>query len=1006
MDNLNFWDNWPKSQKYIYLFLTFLFLLSVLFYLTSYFQGIDALIDWGVNTQMSKIPQIVSSFELGLYSFEVFADQFLITQNFTAGDISLNLTAIYVFLALLAFGLSVLMAVFTTLSRFWYIAGMALFIFLAIYLQTGHLLLFGTADTTSLIIIFALYLPISYYFHAFRQDISLKNRLITFIGITIILAILIHNFSGTANPWLYLAHYGIAGPVVLSIFFILVVAHEIISGFLFIITNGSTRYSKNNVYHFCILSLIYLAFVFLTYFKNTSVIDWDFYYADAFLLLLVSAIIGIWGYRKKKGQLEGIISFGPVGEYFYIALAIICFATIGYFFATANDPILETFEDIIIFSHFGFGLTFFLYILVNFFSLLYHNAEVHKVVYKPVKMPYFTANLGGLVIVGILLFRSGLFPYKQAVSGYYNALGDVYAHEKDFFLAEQYYKQGALYEFQNHRSNYSLASLAYEQNDQATALYYFEQALLKKPSDYAYVNLSNIYKDNNRIFDALFTLKKGLSSFPQSGAIQNNLSLVYSQLNIPDSAIYFLGNALEKNESENVALTNLLALQLSSSHSPNVDSILNSYQHIEYMPAQTNLLALANQENKHINNKLYQEALPDTVLTQEGFSFIYNYAFNHIENTDQNIAAMLQKYSSHPANGNYREVLDFMRALHLYYTNHVAEAFLILEQLSYESTAANGYYLNILGLFSLEQKAYTLAASYFEQGAGQGFEESRANEAFAWSATGAHGQATQIWKALQEDENPQMKELASHMLMVLANGTQEVDTLRDETLYQKLIFGKNSMEEQQEAMLLSQIQDPELKAKYYIYQFETAVSKGNLDTAEAYLNKAKETSALENKIFWAVMRLSAANKNMHHLANNMDKLLPETNQQKLNYMLFEALLHEAKGDTAKAGENYALLASLNPFFEVGILHAAQFYMEQKHDEMKAYDALLQALRFNPNSIPLQKAYILQSLQLGLEDYAATALNTLKNLTNPEEFSAFVEIYTQELEKRQAGEGWQ
>src|SRR5690606_11431264 len=114
----------------------------------------------------------------------------------------------------------------------------------------------------------------------------------------------------------------------------------------------------------------------------------------------------------------------------------------GYFFATSNDPAIEAFEDIILFTHLGYGVVFFIYVLANFFTLLYQNQRVFKVVYKPTRMPYFTAQLAGFIAALAFFFQSGQASLKQARSGFYNAKADYFYHTGAKELAKQYYRQG------------------------------------------------------------------------------------------------------------------------------------------------------------------------------------------------------------------------------------------------------------------------------------------------------------------------------------------------------------------------------------------------------------------------------------------------------------------------------------------------------------------------------------------------------------------------------------
>jgi hypothetical protein len=59
---------------------------------------------------------------------------------------------------------------------------------------------------------------------------------------------------------------------------------------------------------------------------------------------------------------------------------------------------------------------------------------------------------------------------------------------------------------------------------------------------------------------------------------------------------------------------------------------------------------------------------------------------------------------------------------------------------------------------------------------------------------------------------------------------------------------------------------------------------------------------------------------------------------------------------------------------------------------EAYDFLLKGIHFNPYSVQLKKQYILQSLKIGLDQYAEDELLSLMELLNNEQYEAFEQEY--------------
>jgi hypothetical protein len=54
--------------------------------------------------------------------------------------------------------------------------------------------------------------------------------------------------------------------------------------------------SPNSLLHFTLLTAIYLLNLLLRFFHNTGRIDWDFFYVNAFAVLAVSIVLGVWGF--------------------------------------------------------------------------------------------------------------------------------------------------------------------------------------------------------------------------------------------------------------------------------------------------------------------------------------------------------------------------------------------------------------------------------------------------------------------------------------------------------------------------------------------------------------------------------------------------------------------------------------------------------------------------------------------------------------------------------------
>ena len=76
-------------------------------------------------------------------------------------------------------------------------------------------------------------------------------------------------------------------------------------------------------------------------------IDWNMTLISPVFLALASAVLGLWGFRKRADS-TGIIPFRGTGFWLYVGLFMIAAAFTAYVAGTANDPVLESLEDVVV----------------------------------------------------------------------------------------------------------------------------------------------------------------------------------------------------------------------------------------------------------------------------------------------------------------------------------------------------------------------------------------------------------------------------------------------------------------------------------------------------------------------------------------------------------------------------------------------------------------------------------------------------------------------------------
>ncbi len=721
---LQFWNNFQKPTKFLYLFSILTLFISLIIFGLAYFKGLENVIHWDVLSELGEVPIVLDQFKVGHETLSIPSKTFIITEQFVASPMAVNALGNYLFLGLFMTGFILILSALSALVRFWYLIFIGSVILLIVTFNVG--LVFNLSDNYINIAAIILYIGTSYFFHAFRPDIDILKRFFTFFFITVIVGILIHHFSKINTPFLLLSSYRTSGAMLLSIGFIFLISYEIINGFLIITTSSK---GTKQLLNFLIISTIYLANVLLIFLYNNKTIDWNMIYLSPFLLLIISITLGIWGFRSRRNLYVEIMNFEESGAFIYVGLSIITLATCGLAFATGNDPMVEVFEDAVTYSHLAMGIMFLVYIILNFSSLFRDGLEVYKVVFKPFRFPIWMFRIMALIMIGGLLLFIDFFPTKQFSAASYNALGDYYTTAKDYKFAEIEYKIALSYEPRNHKTNYALASLSITQGDNETAGVYFRKATTKNPSPFDYEGLSRSLSDGDQFFNAIFVLKEGVQKFPKSGELQNNLAYLYNKSKLPDSTLIYYELATKNAKKPEVPASNLFAFWANNLKKKGIDEVLSTTEDIKYNSFQANKLALKNVAKKaSLPGKNWGGIFsPDSILNASDFAWIYNQSIHQKSNGK---TLPLRRLAESEDNESLSEDLLFANALQDYYQGDKLIAFQNFQAWSLgDSTDKKGkYYAFLLNTLLKKEKAETIFISDIKDPTGQGLKQHPLNE--------------------------------------------------------------------------------------------------------------------------------------------------------------------------------------------------------------------------------------------------------------------------------------
>lgn len=1032
MSNLFFWNFWKnKADRYFYTSTFALFLIAFLFYFISYFVGNGFVIHWEKVSETKAQPTVIDSFEKNLFEFQITADSFLIVESFKASDIFLNFTATNLYLFFLLFGMVLLLTTATFLSRTWYIVIVAIFIFYLTTLNTELLYLFGSDQRVFLIIALVAYIPVSYYFHAFANERvrtkfdkwtnSLVVRFFVFALITAALAGVIGKFSQVPHPEMFIANFGIVIPLILTGTFIGFNAHEIVHGFLYLVTNSASSSSKNTPIHFIVLTSIYLINLLYAYLFSIKILDFGILYINSYFLFAITLVLGVWGFAKRSAHYAGIMTFAPVGAFLYLSLAVISVATTSYFFAIANDPLTEVIEDIVLYTHFGFGFGFLGYTLSNFYSYIKENKKVYKVIYQPNRLEFIWVYVIGGVLIFIMLARADYFIYRQALAGYYNGVADTYKAADDMFLSEQYYKTALGYEFQNHKANYSLGSMAKQEGRRVDAFLYFEKATLKQPSPFTYAQMTDIYMDNNQFLEAIFKMREGVNRFPNSGELNLKMGILFTNTNdLWDSAFYYFDRAkpLLKDQS-GMAAANIYATLLKNRLLISPDSVKRMLALKEDLNTDNNELVLFNNNQIKTSKPINAKYLPDSLIFAGNLCYFYNYALNRTESEDAAIWSKLDTYRKTGSNG---EVMTFLDLIYILRNRKIGEntlAYKTLDNLFNSLNDVSPYYGNLAGLMMIEQDNFPKAIRYLASASRLDTKQSRLNYAIALSEIPSErAKAIEVWNSIVADTKADTTHqfIAKDMLKLIHPDSVKklnVNTLDDISKYRLVHYNQFQLTDVAFNELLKGIQDPNYQLLTTLDRINHYIDRNQITSAETIRNAITGLNGIapevQQELIFTDLKLLYKLKKIKEIGNLIEEFKPTG--ARIGYKNFyKALNADLKNDTLNAENSFKKAIQQSPFHIDIPMELAAHYNKRKQRE-KAYNTLVTALDLHTDyhdyPTPLYEMYLLQCLEMRYISFAEEGIARLEEIAPKEEFAFFKKIFDAELAKVQAKmENWE
>jgi len=957
----------------------------IVFGIINYYSGFNNAIDWLLATNTTPLSSVFDEFNVGLFRFQIPADNYLTWQSFSPTRISIDYRYFYVFLVVLAIGFSILQTAASRMTRYAFVFVNLVFILLYSQLHLEETVIFGAKDRIYVFVLTGFHLLIGFLFNSFIKNTNLFIRFITFLVLHALTAIIIWQYAQVKDPFLAITPYAFIPGAILSIVFIVMVSQEVVFSILFVTTRTSIE-GRGNGKHFLILSTIYIINLGLLVARNIGIFQERIALIDEFWTLILSTLVAVWSIRYKAYLFPGY----PMKNYAYyllIGLGIVCFTFLAVQFAIINTPVTDAFKDIISYVHLGFGFMFFCYVILNFLGALYQNVTVYKIVYQEINFPYVTSLLGGLAVIAGLYFYTGKVAFFESKGGYYNIHGDVQSYLSNYSLAEKYYEAGGIYGGQNHKSHYNLATFAQFDKDNEQTEYFLNKAVKGDRSEFAYVALADFHQKNGDFLKSYLTLREALEKNPRSTVIKNNLAIQFTKTNILDSALLYFNPNNYEDKWKDVASTNTWYVYAKSNQlfgADTIQQILNTTRG----PISSNLVAYSNLNNQALD--LSTIDIPnDSSLNSLSFPLINNASLNNGENSNNRILEVVQKASNHHTNTDLKHLLDYDKAL-IAYKKHDYNSFfrnMDLAQVG-SNNEEKGKFLNILGMVALKLNAPKVAASFFKSAIEYRFNEAKVNYGLALSESNQIPEAITYWQSILNNESDSSHyQIAFNQLNILTIRNDEAISIGNPSiLYQYLRANRNRLTYNQFYQLLNGLDNDNMKADLLIIkikdQFKSGKSSNLLAMKEALDNLNINPGQLTKDRINVGITLALLNEDIED-ARNLGKSL--NSQQALEWPFL--IIGENISDSTTLNSLYQEMGFNNPFNIVNTMMAVNYFKEAGNEEL-AYNILVNAIEINPNSLPLLKEYAFTCLEQSLSEFGIDVLPRIQSIANTTDYKEF------------------
>ncbi|MGL4632184.1 MAG: hypothetical protein ACRCVT_13355 [Leadbetterella sp.] len=703
---LAFWRIWGLKEKSI-LFLIFA-IIVLLSGLTVYGwnQGLSAIIDWDIYTELREKIFENPPYYLDKFSFSSSSPVWYVSERYIPSLVTIPIQPYYIALFISILGLIFILIGTSKLKGIPFFVGLIALVILFISFRFENI--FNSGNNYHFIVLFLFVGGIQWYISNFKSHITEFQKLGIWSIVWILIGFLVYKFSFIKHPFLGIAAYGIAGMMALTAIFIFLSSHEIYVGMLWLVSKNAQK-GKNNLLPFLLISFIFMANAALIFSENQKYIDTQSFLVPPIFLFFIQLGLGIWGTRRWLNQSE-LVSFNQVGLWIYLGLALIASSTLAFAHFTGNDSLKDLIDDLVSICLLSQSVCFLVYVLVNYIQIINQGLEFHKVLYKSPFIPWEFARIAALFLVIFLFSTKNYYGLKQFHAGTKNAVADFHLIEGETKTAEILYASALDYDPYNHKSNLSLASLAISADDKITAIGYFEQSLKKIATPFAYAGISFCLENEDLYFNSLFKLNDGIKAFPDDHHLYTNLAYLQNKTHQTDSVYINLEKAKNLCSTCQPEYANMIGFWIENGKKEALDQKLLANSSTPF-----SLSSLANRSaiQKILTldpGKISFEISRDSALNTAQISLLTNVSSNPTWTQSKDIPALLiRNLKNFSQNASYGTLLDYADAHQTYNGRDKIEGIKKLTYLASDNTKYKRIFEQELGITFMSLGLYDKA---------------------------------------------------------------------------------------------------------------------------------------------------------------------------------------------------------------------------------------------------------------------------------------------------------